>query len=174
MYNITEAIIKDKKYCWSSYTMTFVMWCIMYVLNSQVYSVPRFKLNLKIVHFCYFQNTFPFVSMSRQTDDIGKKRPKKFVEQDRPIVTYWRLLLDVYTEIVTCWSLSYDLCTQVVSCWRLWIDIYVLKYVVTYWRLSFDVYTEVVTCWSLSHDIWTEAVTCWSLSCNVCTQVVTY
>ena len=40
-----------------------------------------YNLNLKIVHFCYFQNTFPFVSMSRQTDDIGKKRPKEFVEQ---------------------------------------------------------------------------------------------
>ena len=34
-----------------------------------------------MVHFCYFQNTFPFVSMSRKTDDIGKKRPKHFVEQ---------------------------------------------------------------------------------------------
>ena len=25
--------------------------------------------------------SFPFVSMFRQTDDIGKKRPKTFVEQ---------------------------------------------------------------------------------------------
>ena len=37
--------------------------------------------NFKIVHFCYFQNTFPFVSMSRQTDDISKKLPKSVVEQ---------------------------------------------------------------------------------------------
>ena len=36
---------------------------------------------LHIVHFCYFQNTFPFVSMSKQTDDIGKTSPTKFVEQ---------------------------------------------------------------------------------------------
>ena len=36
---------------------------------------------LKIVHFCYFQNTLTFVSMSRQTDDIGKKCHKNFVEQ---------------------------------------------------------------------------------------------
>ena len=28
-----------------------------------------------------FQNTFPFVSTFRQTDDIRKKRKKKFVEQ---------------------------------------------------------------------------------------------
>ena len=41
-------------------------------------------INVKIVHFCYFQNIFPFVSMSRQTDDIGKTRPKRFVEQDIP------------------------------------------------------------------------------------------
>ena len=34
--------------------------------------------NLKIVHFCYFQNTFPFVSTLRQTDDIRKKTSKKF------------------------------------------------------------------------------------------------
>ena len=40
-----------------------------------------YNLILKIVQFCYFQNTFPFVSMSRQTDDIGKTRPKKIVEQ---------------------------------------------------------------------------------------------
>ena len=34
------------------------------------------------MHFCYFQNTFPFVSMSRQTDDIGQKNfLKYFVEQ---------------------------------------------------------------------------------------------
>ena len=39
------------------------------------------KLNLKIVPFCYFQNMFPFVSMSRQTADIGKKSPKLFVAQ---------------------------------------------------------------------------------------------
>ena len=38
-------------------------------------------LNLKIVHFFYFQNTFPFVSTFRQTDDIRKKRRKHFVEQ---------------------------------------------------------------------------------------------
>ena len=25
--------------------------------------------------FCYFQNTFPFVSVSKKTDDIGKQRP---------------------------------------------------------------------------------------------------
>ena len=36
---------------------------------------------LQIVHFCYFQNTFPFVSTFRQTDFIKKKRRKKFVEQ---------------------------------------------------------------------------------------------
>ena len=30
-------------------------------------------MNVKIVHFCYFQNLFPFISMSSQTDDIGKK-----------------------------------------------------------------------------------------------------
>ena len=39
------------------------------------------NFNFKIVHFCYFQNTFPFVSKCRQTDDIGKKHPKIFVEQ---------------------------------------------------------------------------------------------
>ena len=33
-------------------------------------------MNIKIVHFCYFQNTFPFVSMSSQTDDIGNNRRK--------------------------------------------------------------------------------------------------
>ena len=36
---------------------------------------------LKIVHFCYFKNTFPFVLMSSHTDDIGKKHPKNLVEQ---------------------------------------------------------------------------------------------
>ena len=44
-------------------------------------------LNIKTDFFCYFQNTFHFVSMSRQTDDIGKKLPKQFVEQSiGPIV----------------------------------------------------------------------------------------
>ena len=38
-------------------------------------------LNLNIVHFCYFQNTFPFVSTFRQTDDIRNKRRKNLVEQ---------------------------------------------------------------------------------------------
>ena len=33
------------------------------------------------VHFCYFQNTFPFVSTFRQTDLIPKKRRHFFVEQ---------------------------------------------------------------------------------------------
>ena len=37
--------------------------------------------NIKIKHFCYFQNSFPFVFMSRQTYDIGKKRPKHFMRQ---------------------------------------------------------------------------------------------
>ena len=36
----------------------------------------------------YFQNTFPFGSMFRQTDDIGKKRPTKFVEQGIVIVVW--------------------------------------------------------------------------------------
>ena len=40
-----------------------------------------YNLNLKIVHFCYFQNTFPFVSTFRQTDDIRKKCRTFFVEQ---------------------------------------------------------------------------------------------
>ena len=53
------------------YVVLFYLFLIQYFYN----------LNLKIVHFCYFQNTFPFVSMSRQTDDIGKKNPKHFVEQ---------------------------------------------------------------------------------------------
>ena len=40
------------------------------------------NIHLKIVHFCYFQNTFPFVSTFRQTDDIReKKRQFFFVEQ---------------------------------------------------------------------------------------------
>ena len=38
-------------------------------------------ISCSIVHFCYFQNTFPFVSTLRQTDDIRKKRGKHFVEQ---------------------------------------------------------------------------------------------
>ena len=38
-------------------------------------------MNFKKVHFGYFQNTFPFVSMSRRTNDIGKKFPKIFMEQ---------------------------------------------------------------------------------------------
>ena len=37
-------------------------------------------LSIKIVHFCYFQNTFPFVSTFRQTDDI-RKNPSIFVDQ---------------------------------------------------------------------------------------------
>ena len=40
-----------------------------------------YHLNLKIVNFCYFQNTFPFVSTFRQTDFIQTKHRKKFVEQ---------------------------------------------------------------------------------------------
>ena len=40
-----------------------------------------YNLNLKIVHFCYFQNTFPFVSTFWQTDDIRKKCRTFFVEQ---------------------------------------------------------------------------------------------
>ena len=39
------------------------------------------SLNFKIVHFCYFQKTFPFVSTFRQTDFIPKQRRKHFVEQ---------------------------------------------------------------------------------------------
>ena len=38
-------------------------------------------INLKIVHFCYFQNTFPFVSTFRETDVIRKERRIFFVEQ---------------------------------------------------------------------------------------------
>ena len=53
------------------------MYCyFIYLLFNNFYN-----LNLEIDHFCYFQNTFPFVSMSRQTDDIGKIRHKNFVEQ---------------------------------------------------------------------------------------------
>ena len=39
------------------------------------------SLNVKVVHFCYFQNTFPFGSTFRQTNFIKKKRRKNFVEQ---------------------------------------------------------------------------------------------
>ena len=40
-----------------------------YVLQFYSFLVPSFyNLNLKVVHFCYFQNTFSFVS-----DDIGKR-----------------------------------------------------------------------------------------------------
>ena len=46
-------------------------------IHTHVIFRPRnamfFLSNLKIVHFCYFQNTFPFVSTFRQTDDIRKK-----------------------------------------------------------------------------------------------------
>ena len=41
---------------------------------------------LKIVHFCYFQNTFSFVSTFRKTNDIRKKRRTTFAEQGVSIV----------------------------------------------------------------------------------------
>ena len=40
----------------------------------------RAEEDVRLYIFCYFQNTFPFVSMSRQTDVMGKKFPKLFVE----------------------------------------------------------------------------------------------
>ena len=42
------------------------------------------SFKFKIVHFCYFQNTFPFVSTFQQTYFIKKKRRKHFVEQGIP------------------------------------------------------------------------------------------
>ena len=38
---------------------------------------------IAIVHFCYFQNTFPFVFTSRKTGniDIDKESKKNFMEQ---------------------------------------------------------------------------------------------
>ena len=36
-------------------------------------------------HYCYIKNTFSFVFTSRQTDDIGTKRPKNVMRQTRPI-----------------------------------------------------------------------------------------
>ena len=53
-----------------------------------------YHLNLKIVHFCYFQNTFPFLSTFRQTDNIRKKRRNIFVEQgidDAHLLDLWNV-----------------------------------------------------------------------------------
>ena len=36
-----------------------------------------YHLNFKIVHFCYFQNTFPFVSTFRETGVIRKQNVEK-------------------------------------------------------------------------------------------------
>ena len=40
-----------------------------------------YNLNTNLEHFGYFQNTFHFVFMSRQTDDIGKNVLKYLMEQ---------------------------------------------------------------------------------------------
>ena len=53
-------------------------------------SLLSIMVNLNIVHFCYFQNTFPFVSTFRQTDVIRKKRQFFFVEQGIVITTYYQ------------------------------------------------------------------------------------
>ena len=36
---------------------------------------------IALVHFCYFQNTFPFVSTSRKTGNIDKESKNVFMEQ---------------------------------------------------------------------------------------------
>ena len=44
-------------------------------IHTHVIFRPR---NLKIVHFCYFQNTFRFVSTFRQIVDIREKNSQFF------------------------------------------------------------------------------------------------
>ena len=52
--------------------ITWVCIAILFISCSIILSIK-----FKNIHFCYFQNTFPFVSTFRQTNDIRKKPSKK-------------------------------------------------------------------------------------------------
>ena len=67
-------------------TITIV--CPMNILHTCFANI--ISLPIKNSTFFYFQNTFHFVSMSRQTDNIGKKYPKNFMEQTVEDLTYQR------------------------------------------------------------------------------------
>ena len=66
-----------------------ITWVYIAILFISCSIFLKFQLK-NIVHFCYFQNHFLFVSMPRQTDDIGKKRPKKFTGQTIASIMYCR------------------------------------------------------------------------------------
>ena len=75
--------------------ITWVCVAILFILVQYFYN-----LNFKIVHFCYFQNTFPFVSTFRETDVIRKKHRKYFVEQgiDENLLPRWELSTKIKTQ----------------------------------------------------------------------------
>ena len=66
-------------YCAHHYaTYIYIYICFVWI-HRDIHVLPIYSflvqsfynLNIKIVHFFYFQNTFPFVFMTRQTDDVS-------------------------------------------------------------------------------------------------------
>ena len=64
-------VLRGLKLTWICIASLFISCSIINILSF------KFKNST----FCYFQNTFPFVSTFRQTDFIPPKRRKNFVEQ---------------------------------------------------------------------------------------------
>ena len=80
--------------------ITWVCIAILLISCSIIY-----HLNFKIVHFCSFQNTFPFVSTFRETDVIRKKRRNNFVEQGivDNICLIYGLVVSGSLHVITGW-----------------------------------------------------------------------
>ena len=87
LFNKKNRAFRGLKITWECIANSFISCSI----------ILSFKLK-KIVHFGYFQNTFPFVSTFRQTDFIQNKRRNFFVEQGIGLYPVPRIFFDVFLE----------------------------------------------------------------------------